>query len=167
MISLPGLAWLVLTLLLGLASMLLGRVLRHRYGLGAGRTVALDSVTLVSRCHKLTSRPDRLVRSGRTLIPEEWKSSRTLRPWHAAQLGVDFLLIEEQFGVKPPYGFVVTGDGTRHRIDNDERLRARVLDLAAQIRVARASVEVPIPVNPQPGQCRPCGMRGRCEQARD
>ena len=100
------------------------------------------------------------------VVPEEWKSSRSVWPNHRAQLGVYFLLIEDQLGVKPAHGFIVCGDGTRHRVENDERLRAWVLDLAGQIRTARAAVAVPIPVNPNPHQCRPCGMRGNCGQAR-
>ena len=39
-------------------------------------------------------------------------------------------------------------------------------ELAKQIRAAHANVRTPIPVNPKPGQCRPCGMRGHCGQAR-
>src|SRR5712692_10538019 len=76
----------------------------RRLGLGEGRTVALDNVTLVSKRHGLLSRPDRLVKSGGMVIPEEWKSSGTLRRWHVAQLGVDFVLIEERFGVRPTHG---------------------------------------------------------------
>jgi CRISPR-associated exonuclease Cas4 len=41
-----------------------------------------------------------------------------------------------------------------------------LLELAGQIRAAHANVRTPIPVNPKPGQCRPCGMRGHCGQAR-
>ena len=156
-----------LALLLGLMLLLLGRSLRRRRGLGAGRTVALDNVTLVSRRYGLVGRPDRLIRTGGTVIPEEWKSSQRLRPWHKAQVGVDFLLIEEQLGVRPEYGIVVTGDGQRHRIQNDDALRAWVLDLAGRIREARKAVMAPIPVTPKPGQCRPCGMRGSCGQARE
>jgi len=164
----PPLAVAVLALLLGLALLVLGRLPRRRRGLGSGQTVALDSLTLVSRRLGLAGRPDRLVRSGGLVIPEEWKSSaRQLRPWHRAQLGVYFLLIEEQFGVRPPHGFVVTGDGVRHRVENTEQLRAWVLDLAGQVRAARAAVTAPIPVRPRPGQCGPCGMRGHCGQARD
>ena len=37
----------------------------------------------------------------------------------------------------------VLGDGSRHRIDNSEELRAWVLDVARQIRTARAAVERP------------------------
>jgi len=41
-----------------------------------------------------------------------------------------------------------------------------VLELVGQIRAARARIMQPIKVNPKPGQCRPCGMRDRCGQAR-
>lgn len=162
-----GIAAAAVTLLLGTVLMLLGRGLRRRLGLGEGRTVALDNVTLTSRRYGLTGRVDRLIRTGGTVIPEEWKSARVLRPWHRAQMGVYFLLVEDRFGVRPAHGFIVCGDGTRHRIDNDEALRAWVLDLAGQIRAARAALRVPIPVTPAPGQCKPCGMRSQCGQARE
>lgn len=89
-----------------------------------------------------------------------------MRPVHRAQLEVYFLLIEEAYRVKPPYGVVVTGDGQRHRIENDANLRAWVLDLAQRIRGAGAELLAPISVEPNPGQCRPCGMRDQCGQAR-
>ncbi len=84
------------------------------------------------------------------IIPEEWKSSRQVWPSHRAQLGCYFLLIEEMLRIRPSHGFIVLGDGTRHRIDNTEELRAWVLDLAGQIRAARKAVTVPILVNPKP-----------------
>jgi hypothetical protein len=37
-------------------------------------------------------------------------------------------------------GVIVCGDGTRHRVENTDELRAWVLDLAGQIRAARAAV---------------------------
>src|SRR5262249_10531675 len=150
----------------GLVLLVAGRSIRRYRGLGGGETVSLDRVTLTSRRLGLTGRPDRLIRSGGTLVIEEWKSSRTLRPWHPAQMGVYFLLAEERFGVRPSHGFIVCGDGERHRIDNSAELRAWVLGLAGQIRTARATVREPISVRPVPGQCRPCGMRCHCQQAR-
>jgi CRISPR-associated exonuclease Cas4 len=165
-----GLPWLAaaaaLALLIGLALAVIGHGMRRRRGLGAGKTVALDNVTLTSRRYRMRARPDRLVKSGGMVIPEEWKSALVLRDWHVAQIGVDFLVIEDQLGVKPTHGVIVTGDGARHRIENTDALRARVLDLDRQIRAARAAAAVPIPVSPKRGQCRPCGMRGRCAQAR-
>jgi len=156
----------MLALLLGLLLALAGRWLRHQQGLGAGRTLALDNVTLVSRRLGLAGRPDRLVKRDGVLIPEEWKSARVLRPHHRVQMGVYLLLIEEQFRQRPAYGVLVLGDGTRHRIDNTEELRAWVLALAARIRAARAALSRPIAVNPWPSQCRACGMRSHCTQAR-
>ena len=143
-----------------------GEGMRRRRGLATGKTVALDNVTLISRRHGLTGRPDRLIREGSMVTPEEWKSARQLRGWHRAQMGVYFLLIEDQLKVRPTHGFVVLGDGGRHRIENTKELRAWVLELVGQIRAARNAVTVPIPVNPRPGQCRPCGMREHCGQAR-
>jgi CRISPR-associated exonuclease Cas4 len=156
----------VLALLLGLWLMLAGRGMRLRRGLGGGKKLSLDRVTLTSRRLGLTGKPDRLIRQGGLVWPEEWKSSRQLRPWHRAQLGVYFLLIEEELRIRPSHGFIVCGDGTRHRIENTDDLRAWVLDLAGQIRAARAAVTQPIPVRPAHGQCRACGQRGNCGQAR-
>jgi CRISPR-associated exonuclease Cas4 len=156
----------LLALLLGLSLMLAGRGMRQRRGLGGGKTVSLDRVTLTSRRLGLTGRPDRLIKTDGTIIVEEWKSARTLRPWHRAQMGCYFLLIEEELRIRPTHGVIVCGDGTRHRIENDAELRAWVIDLAGQILAARAKVTTPIPVNPKPGQCRPCGMRDHCGQAR-
>ena len=140
--------------------------MRHRQGLGAGSTLSLDRVTLRSTRLGLAGRPDRLVKPGGTIIPEEWKSARRLRPWHRAQVGVYLALIEEQFGTRPPYGVVVTGDGRRHVIENTAELRAWVLSLAAGIRAARMKASQPIAVEPVIGQCPPCGMRPHCRQAR-
>ncbi len=110
--------------------------------------------------------PDRLIKADGTITVEEWKSARQVRPWHRAQMGTYFILIEDRLGVRPTHGFIVCGDDARHRIDNTEELRAWVLDLAGQIRTARARVGEVIPVEPTPGQGRRCGMRGHCGQAR-
>ena len=156
----------VLALVLGLLLILGGRGLRWRLGLGEGKTVSLDRVTLTSWRYGLTGRPDRLVRQGGMVIPEEWKSSRRVWPSHRAQMACYFLLIEEELRVRPTHGFVVLGDGTRQRVENTEELRAWVLGLAGQIRAARARVGQAIPVDPRPGQCCACGQRGNCRQAR-
>jgi CRISPR/Cas system-associated exonuclease Cas4 (RecB family) len=156
----------VLALLVGLWLMWAGTGLRRRRGLSGGQTVSLDKLTLRSHRLGLTGRPDRLIKADGTLIPEEWKSSRQLRAWHRAQMGVYFALIEDQLGMRPPHGFVVTGDGTAHRVENTVELRAWVLGMADRIRAAREAMSEPIIVHPKPGQCPPCGMRGHCRQAR-
>jgi CRISPR-associated exonuclease Cas4 len=153
-------------LLAGFLLLLGGKGLRRRRGLANAATVDLDTQTMISKRHGLAGRPDRLIREGGFIIPEEWKSSHQLRPWHVVQLGVYFLLVEERYRQRPPYGYVVCGDGRRHRIANDDALRAKVLELAGRIRSARAAIDRPIAVRPERWQCRPCGVRHACRQAR-
>jgi CRISPR-associated exonuclease Cas4 len=163
--------WIVITgvVLAVLPGMLLiasGRGMRRRRGLGDGRTLALDDCTFYPRRYGLVGRPDRLVSDGGAVVPEEWKSSHTVRPWHRAQMGVYFLVIEEETGIRPPYGVIVCGDGTRHRVENTAERRAWVIELAGQIRTARAAVKLPIRVTPKPWQCRTGGMRGHFGRTR-
>jgi CRISPR-associated exonuclease Cas4 len=89
-----------------------------------------------------------------------------LGPWHRAQIGVSFVLGQEELRIRPTNGFIVLGDGSPHRIDDTAELQARGLDLAGQIRAAMAAVAVPIPVDPEPGQRRACGQHGNCGQVR-
>lgn len=156
----------VLALLLGVWLLRAGRSVRRAAGLGGGSTVSLDRLVLRSSRLGLVGRPDRIIRDGDSIIVEEWKSSRRLRGSHVAQLGVYFLLVEERFGVRPSHGFVVLGDGSRHRVENDAELRERVLRIAGQIRAARSRLAEPIPVLPLPAQCRACGQRRNCRQSR-
>ena len=39
--------------------------------------------------------------------------------------------MEEELRIRPSHGFVVCGDGTRHRIENTQELRSWVLDWSA------------------------------------
>ena len=153
--------------LLGLVLAIWAVRARWGRGLGHGETVSLDNLTLYSQRHGLVGRPDRIVRVGGKLIPEEWKSStKRVEPWHTAQLATYFILIENHFGVRPPYGFVVLGNGVRKRIKNTEELREKVLRIAAEVREARRHVEEQIRVSPQKWQCRVCGVRSGCVQSR-
>ncbi len=161
--SLPA-GWIAVAAVLALWLVLAGRGMRRRQGLGGGRTVSLDRVTLTSVRLGLTGRPDRLIKADGSIIIEEWKSASRLRPWHRAQMGAYFLLVEEGLRIRPSHGFIVCGDGTRHRIDNTEGLRSWVLELAGQLRAARGAADQPIPVEPTPGQCRACGQRANCGQ---
>jgi CRISPR-associated exonuclease Cas4 len=151
--------------LLGLLLVVVATRGRRVRGLGFGKTVALDSVTLYSGRLKLTGRPDRIVREGETLIPEEWKSSKRVSDGHRLQLGTYFLLIEEEYGVRPPFGVVVLSDGSRVEVKNTEELRSKVLAIAERIRAARRALRSEIAVRQPAAKCRACGQRGNCGQA--
>lgn len=151
--------------LLGLLLVVLSKRGRAVWGLGSGETVALDDVTLFSERLRLVGRPDRIEQVGGHLIPEEWKSSKKVSHGHKLQLGTYFILIETMYGEPPPYGFVVLGDGSRHKVENTEELRAEVLTIAEKIRERRRAIGEEIPVRQPAWKCRMCGQRVNCGQA--
>jgi CRISPR-associated exonuclease Cas4 len=159
------LAVALVLLLMGILLVVLARRGRGKRGLGAGETVALDDVMLYSERLQLAGRPDRIVREGKQLIPEEWKSSKRVHDSHKLQLGTYFILIEELYEVRPPHGFVVLGDDSRVRVENTEALRSEVLRIAAKIRELRRSIGEEVPVRQPVWKCRACGQRGNCRQA--
>lgn len=153
-------------LLIGILLVWRGRGARREHGLGDAATLDLDSRVLYSAELGLAGRPDRLFRDGAFVIPEEWKSSRRVYDSHRAQLGVYLLLVEEAYGLRPPYGVIVTSDGLRHQVANSDQLRAWVLDVAERVRAARRQLGVEIRVNQPAAKCRACGMKEACGQRR-
>lgn len=126
-----------------------------------------DKVNLRSKRLGLIGRPDRLIRlKNGAVIPEEKKSAKRLYPHLPIQLGVYLLLVEEVYGRRPPYGTLILGDNSRHKIRNTRWLRRRVLRLAEKLRRQRAQLSRPAHVRPEPWQCRSCGFRGSCSRAR-
>ncbi len=68
--------------------------------------------------------PDKIVKEGEGLVPEEWKSSKRVSDGHRLQLRTYFwVLVEENYGVRAPHGAVVLGDGSRIVVKNTEALR--------------------------------------------
>ena len=153
--------------LLGLLLIVLAMWGRWKRGLGLGESVALDDVTLFSERLKLVGRPDRIIRKNGQFIPEEWKSSKRVSNGHRLQLATYFLLIEEKYGERPPFGVVVLGDGSRVEVKNTEELRGRVLAIAERIRERRRAIREEIPVRQPAWKCRVCGQRKNCGQASD
>lgn len=161
------LAFSLLLALLGLLLVWRSSKSRRLRGFTAGTTHSLDDETLISGRLGLVGRPDRLVRQGETIIPEEWKpSAKRVYPSHRLQLGTYFLLVEQRFGVRPPFGVVVIRDGQRVEVRNTEGLRAEVLAIAGRIREHRERLETEIAVRQPAAKCRACGQRGNCHQAR-
>lgn len=154
----------LLLLLVGIA-LVWSATRRRALGFGSGETIALDNRTLFSERLGLVGRPDRIEREGEWPIPEEWKpSAKRVYPAHRLQLATYFLLIEEVYGVRPPFGWVVIRNGERVRVENTEKLRAEVLSIAEKIREHRRRLDDEIPVRQPAVKCRVCGQRGNCRQ---
>ena len=157
------------TPLLVLAALLLALIGVYRliraWRLREIEVLSRDQTRLASTSLGLSGRPDRLIRlRNGTIIPKEKKSSKRLYDSHRVQVGAYLLLVEEAYGVRPPYGVVVLGDGREAKVRNTARLRRWTLDVADDIRAQRADASRPARVRPTPGQCRSCGVRDHCTQ---
>jgi hypothetical protein len=105
--SYPVLSAAFLALLLGLLLIVVGRGMRQRRGLGGGKTVSLDGVTLTSRRLGLTGRPDRLgefrsklARERETMTGRGPRSPKFRRPFprmrHSSPGSISLLLAPAQ-----------------------------------------------------------------------
>jgi CRISPR-associated exonuclease Cas4 len=145
---------------------------RREAGLPEGRVTYVDTGAwdrlerpLFSRRHRLTGRPDYLVRTRQDVIPVEVKSGRApQQPYraHVLQLAAYCLLVEEQEGRAPPHG-ILKYDDRAFELDYAPALRAELLDTLDDIRQNLDAQEVDRS-HEEPARCRGCGYRDRCEQ---
>lgn len=155
----------VLFLVCGIALVLLALVLRRRAGFGSGRQLAADNLTLASKQLGLIGRPDRIVLEGGFYIPEEKKSANRVYPGHVLQLGAYFLLVEAHYRKRPPYGYIVLGNGQRHKVDNTSALRRKVKAAAGDMRKALREKPRSLPRgHKNAARCRSCAMAAYCQQ---
>jgi len=152
------------------AYILLGRWSRRRrieLGIDAGAVVSADdslvrAPTLRSTRLGLVGRCDHLLRVGGTYVPVEHKpSARRLQPSHVLQVGALCLLIEDVYGVRPPYAVVVLAGGARERVAFTAELERRVLETMAEMRAILADGRAPDP-EWVAAKCRACGYAPIC-----
>jgi CRISPR-associated exonuclease Cas4 len=147
---------------------------RRGTGLPAGRIAYVDTGAwsrcerpLFSRRHRLTGKPDYLVRnSDGTIIPIEVKSSGSPRQPYAAhvlQLAAYCLLVAEQESRRVPYGIVKYPAAT-FEVPYTAELEAKLLDTLEAMREALHAQDVE-PNHADPRRCRGCGYREECEQS--
>lgn len=144
-----------------------GRRRRRRLGLEVGEISAADDSRLEAPLLRsdrlgLVGRPDQIVRIGNARVPVEQKPrARVLHPSHVLQVGAQCLLIEDTYGVRPPFGVVVLADGKDVRVPFDRGLERAVLDAMSAMRTIMAARQEPGPWW-QPAKCRGCGHHDAC-----
>lgn len=165
----PALILIVLAVVLFLIS---GRT-RKSTGLPGGRVVYADmgnwekvKKPLYDPITQITGRPDYIVRQGDEVIPVEVKSGKAPEsPYdsHIFQLAAYCLLIEREYGKRPPYGIIHYGKRT-FSVPYSEALESALIDLLTEIRrddrrkaVNRSHEQSP--------RCRGCGYAYTCDQA--
>ena len=171
--------WLLLAALVlggfGFWVLLRAAVTRRETGLPEGRVTYVDTGAwdrcerpLFSALHRLTGRPDYLVRTGKGLVPVEVKSGAAPPqpyPAHVLQLAAYCLLVEEQEGRAPAYGILKYGDRA-FEVDYTASLRNELLHTIDVIRRDLRSRDV-ARSHDQAARCRGCGYRQQCDQRLD
>jgi CRISPR-associated exonuclease Cas4 len=107
-------ALLIICLFLGIFLLLIYVFLRRRFILPIGEVLYSDTgrspgVTLRSTSLPLVGKPDYILKKDSHIIPVEIKRGKTpSSPYHnhIAQLYAYCLLIEENYGSRPPYGII-------------------------------------------------------------
>jgi CRISPR-associated exonuclease Cas4 len=160
-------------LLLALALFYFARRKRRAAGMPGGRVIYTDTggwekveKPLYDPLTELSGRPDYLVRQGKTVIPVEVKSGRTpASPYdsHIYQLAAYCLLVEREFGQRPPYG-IIHYQNRSFSVDYTEDLERALLDLLTEMRQDDSRRNVPRS-HQVAGRCRGCGYAYFCDQA--
>lgn len=118
-------------------------------------TLRSDRLGLVGRC-------DHLLRVDGAYVPVEQKpSARRLQQSHILQVGALCLLVQDVYGVRPPYGVVVLAGGTQERVTFTEELERGVVRTMAEMRRILENGEAPGP-RWVPAKCRACGYHPVC-----
>jgi CRISPR-associated exonuclease Cas4 len=146
---------------------------KRQAGLPAGRVIYSDTnhwgkveKSLFDPNLRLTGKPDYLVEHGRQVIPVEVKTgSSPQAPYdsHIYQLAAYCLLIQHEYGTRPPYGILHYRNRT-FAIDFTFALEAAIKATIREMqeRTTRSRVDRS---HANPRSCQHCGYRSMCDQS--
>lgn len=113
----------------------------------------------------LTGKPDYLVKKGRAVLPVEVKSGRTPQtPYeaHIFQLAAYCMLVEREYGVRPPFG-IIHYPKHSFAVDYTPSLESALLDVLTEMRNLEKNEEVHRSHEDE-GRCNGCGYGYECPQ---
>jgi CRISPR-associated exonuclease Cas4 len=162
----------LLLVAVGLVVLAWSRLQRARAGMPSGEVVYADTQAwercerpLYSQRYRLSGKPDYLVRERRHVVPVEVKPGRRARePYEGdiLQLAAYCLLVAEEFGQRPRYGYLKYQQQV-FRIDYSQHLERELLHRLQTIRQHGVADDVPVS-HREPRRCRACGHREQCDQ---
>lgn len=171
-LSLPIILLSAALLLAALLFFAIARILARRSGIPAGRIIYSDhgqwqktAKPLYDADLGLTGKPDYLIQRDGRLIPAEVKSSyapRTPYDSHIMQLAAYCVLVEREFGERPPYGLLRYRNRT-FEIPYTDQLESELLSLLDTIRRCKDHQDVPRS-HYSKSRCARCGYRNVCDQ---
>lgn len=159
-------------LLLALIFFVASRILAQRSGIPPGRIIYTDHgqwrktvKPLYDAELGLTGKPDYLIQKDGWLIPAEVKSSYAPRsPFdsHIMQLAAYCILVDRNYGERPPYGLLRYRNRT-FKIPFTPELEQELLGLIRTIRLCKDRDDLPRSHDHQ-ARCARCGYRNTCDQ---
>lgn len=171
-LSSPFFLFIPVLFLLALFLFIIARILARRSGIPAGRIIYSDhgqwqraSKPLYDAEVGLTGKPDYLIQRDGRLIPAEVKSSyapRTPYDSHIMQLAAYCVLVEREFGERPPFGLLRYRNRT-FEVPFTPQLESQVLDLISAIRRLKEHEDIPRSHSSK-ARCARCGYRNTCNQ---
>jgi CRISPR-associated exonuclease Cas4 len=144
--------------------------LRKDHGIESGSIEYVDSMDstskmLKSKKYDLRGRPDYILKKEDGLVPVEVKTGRTPKGplfSHILQLAAYFLLIEENYKIRPPYGIIKYSD-KEHEIENDEELNKILISKLKEMKEILKTKEAHRN-HKRESKCRYCSRREICPE---
>jgi CRISPR-associated exonuclease Cas4 len=144
--------------------------LRKDYGIESGAIEYVDSLDnttkiLTSEKYDLRGRPDYILKKEDGLVPVEVKTGRTPKGplfSHILQLAAYFLLIEENYKTRPPYGIIKYSE-REQEIENDEELKKILIAKLREMREIMIIKKVHRN-HKRDSKCRFCSRREICPE---
>ncbi len=143
--------------------------IRGKLKLPSGDFVFVDDLSkgkpLYSEKYGISGTPDLIIKEGDHYIPVEIKTGRIPRGplfSHIMQLAAYCLLVEENYGIPPPYGILKYGP-VMHEIEWNEDLKNLLLKKVEEMREAMKTGEVHRNHN-RVGKCLHCSRRHICPE---
>lgn len=113
----------------------------------------------------LTGKPDYIIENDGQMIPVEVKSGKAPEaPYdsHIFQLASYCLLIEKNYGKRPPYG-IIHYENKDFSIRYTKELETALIELIADMREDDLKINVSRS-HQQPARCKRCGYQNLCEE---
>ncbi len=146
---------------------------RRSVGLPSGRVIFADhnqwgrvEKPLYDPTFNLTGKPDFLIEQGDVIIPVEVKSGRgKTAPYdsHIYQLAAYCLLVEQSFGIRPPYG-ILHYSNQDIAVDYTPQLEQENIDLLRDIRSQERRRNIGRSHHSS-NRCQHCSYLAVCDQA--
>ena len=147
--------------------------IRNETGIEEGRIDYVDSLdrredTLYGKILNISGKPDIILEHEGYFIPEEVKTGKIPRgPYfsHILQLSAYLKLVEDNYGIRPPYGYIQYGDreDNRYKIHFDDKLEAllteKVHDMEKLMKLGEVHRN-----HRRIGKCSNCSRRTVCHE---